>query len=219
MTPQQQFTLAHYSRKATTNARRAMALALKRHLEGLEFFNPDRFQFSQVFDSWPSYIQRYVPATACVLPGRWEYGDAYLTPVLMEETWEPAGEQGFALYKMAEIEVFLEVSMRTDSVDEREAIILGVESSFRDPNMLMSDPAGARYGILLPLPEYYGCKARFQLISGSVIDDEDRAMRENRDAIMVVQAEATQVVVGPVAPLQLKFRQKIGPEVVLENCK
>lgn len=218
LTSQQQFTRAMFSRKATTNLRRAMALALKRHLECLAFENLDTFQFSAVFDNWPSYLERYVPASACVLPGRWTYGDAYLTPVLLEDTWEPKGELGFALYKTSELEVQLEVSIRTDSVDEREAIILGVENSFVDPDLLMADPAGARYGILLPLPEYYGCNARFQLIGGSVIDDEDRAMRENRDAIMTVRAEASQVVVGPVRPLALKFRETVGPNVDLENC-
>jgi len=195
-----------------------MALALTRHLAALRFSSgAGQFMFAEVFDEWPSYSQKYIAPSAAVLPGSWTYGDAYLTPTLMEDTWEPKGERGFGLYKLSEIEVTLEVSMRTNSTAEREAIVAIVEQSFRHPELLMSQ-AGARNGILLPMPEYYGLCARFALLSGRVIDDEDRAMRENRDAILNVSAQATQVAVGPVSPLNLKVRQMVGPEVDLENC-
>ena len=212
------FTIEQFSKKASRDVRSSMALALARHARGLVFNSgAGPFQFAEVFEEWPSYLKRYIAPSACVLPGSWTYGDAYLTPTLIENTWEPAGEQGFGLYKQTEIQVELELSMRTNSVAEREAILLVVESAFRHPQLLMSEQGG-RNGILLPMPEYYGCLARFALVAGRVIDDEDRAVRENRDAILTISAQATQVVVGPVAPLSLKVRQLVGPEVVLSKC-
>lgn len=199
-------TREQYSRKATRDARGAMALALARHLAGLKFFNPAMFQFVRVFAEWPSQLDRYIPPSAVVLPSAWKYADWAFTPHLLEDTWENPGEAGFGLYKLSEIEVELEVSVRTNHVSEREAVILGVEESFVDPELLMSEKYGGRYGLLLDLPEYYNLTARFALQSARVIDDEDRAMREQRDAVFVISAQAPQVRVGPVNPLRLTVR-------------
>jgi hypothetical protein len=197
-------TRDQYSRAATRDVRAAMALALARHLKGLTFFNAGApYGFAQVFDEWPSYVDRYVPPSACVLPTGWKYGDWAFTPTLLEDTWEIAGEPGFGLYKLSEIEVDMEVSIRTDHVVMREQVVLGVEESFVDSGLLMTEISG-RYGLILPLPEYYGLSARFALSAARVIDDEDKAMREQRNAVFTISAQAPQVRVGAVYPLNLK---------------
>ena len=203
-------SLDQYSRKATIDVRSAMALAVARHLRGLEFFNPSRFQFSEVFEEWPSYLSRYVPPAACVLPTAAKYGDALLTPALCEDTWEVKGEAGFGLYKLSELEVDLEVSIRAAHTSEREAIILGVEQSFVDVGLLMTETSG-RYGILLDMPEYYGTQCRLSLSSSRVMDDEDRAIREQRDCVLTLQAQASVFRVGRVYPLNLTIRQMVEP--------
>ncbi len=198
---------SQYSRTASRDARGAMAMALQRHLFGLTFYNAGgTFQFSEIFDEWPSYNDKYVPPAACVLPSEWKYADALFSPTLLEDTWEVYGEPGFGLYKLSEVNVDFEISIRTTSTIERSQIIQGIEESFRAENLLMDDVNGARYGILLPLPEYYSLQGRFSLMSAKVIDDEDRAVRENRDAIMVISAACAQVTVGPVKPLNLTVR-------------
>ena len=208
------FTIAQYSRTATLDLRSAMALSLARFLRDKVFFNPGQFQFAQVFEDWPSYLKRFVSPSACVLPGSWIYADALMTPHLLEKTVEPmneAGEmlaEGFGLYKLSEMEVTLEVSLRASSVAERSSIILGLEDKFRAPRLLMDDAAGPRYGIIVEMPEYYGMCARFALQSARVVDDEDRAMREQRDAVFVISGQAPQVTVGPVAPLSVVIRKK-----------
>jgi hypothetical protein len=197
-----------FSRKATSSAREAMAITLANRLAELEFRDPGGsvFRFASVFYDWPSYSSKYVPPSACVLPGSWVYANALMTPTLCEDTWEPKGESGFGLYKLSELEVEFEVSLRTDSTAQRDTILLGLESAFQPAGLLMTDPQGSRYGLLLPMPEYYGMQARFALQGARVIDDEERAMREQRDAVVVISGQAAQVVVGPVFPLGLTVR-------------
>lgn len=187
-----------------------MALALARHLEDQRFYlSTGVFTFAAVFDEWPSYLDRFVPPSACVLPGAWQYTDWSMTPRLLEDTWEVQGEPGFGLYKLSETEVEFEISMRSSNAAERDAIILGLEESFKAPGLLMDEQQGPRYGIMLPLPEYYGLDARFALQGARVIDDEERAMRENRDAVMTISGQAPQVAVGPVFPLNLRIRLEV----------
>lgn len=205
-----------YSRVATRDVRSAMAAALADKLAQLEFYNPNPFRFHAVFDEWPRYMDKFLSPSACVLPGSWRYADALMTPTLCEDTIEPLNPDGtmagagFALYKLSEVEVDLEVSLRASSTAEREAIILGMEQTFRAPNLLMDEAAGPRYGVVLPLPDYFGVSARFALMGARVIDDEDRAMREQRDAVFTVSAQAPQVTVGPVFPLNMKTRLVVG---------
>lgn len=201
-------TQSQYSRTAIMDVRSAMAVALQRHLENLVFSKPGNpaYRFSEVHDTWPSYLQRYVPPSACILPGEWTYGDALFTPHLLEDTWEVAGEPGFGLYKLSELETDFQISFRTDEVAERAGILRGIEESFRAPRLLMDDAQGPRFGLLLDMPEYYALKGRFALKSARLIDDEERAVREQRDAVVVINAQAPQVTVGPVYPLNLKIQ-------------
>jgi hypothetical protein len=197
------FTQDQYSRRATRDVRGAMALALRRHLEGLMFHNPAPITFAEVFEEWPSFNERFIPPAACILPGAWKYDDALFTPSLLEDTWEPAGESGFGLYKLNEISMDFEVLIRCVGVAERNVVVLGVEESFRAPLLLMDAVNGARNAIIVDMPEYYGLTARFSLLNARILDDEDRALREARDAIFTISAQAAQVAVGPVQPLCL----------------
>jgi len=207
-------TRADYSKKATRDVRNAAALALARHLATLTFEGTEHQRFTEVFDEWPAYLNRYRPPAACVLPAGWKYGDWSFTPTLLEDTWEPKGQQGFGLYKTAELECEMEVSLRTTSTAEREVIVLAIEDAFQDPQMLMSQTKGPRNSIILPIPEYYGQTARFSLLRGRTVDDPDSAMRERRDAVMTVSVQASKLKLGPVYPMALHFSKRTGSIVV-----
>lgn len=199
------FSQSQYSRIATAPARVALVKALCRHVEALRFGTENK-QFARVFEEWANFADDYMPPSACVLPGTWEYVDAVMTPTLLEDTWEPAGQQGFGLYKLAEMNLKLEIAARTDNTVERDEFTLAVESSFRAPRMLMDQVGGGRYGIILPLPEYYGLTGRFAMDSARYLDSEDPAVRNQRDAIFTVSAQCAVVTVGPVYPLNLTTR-------------
>jgi len=183
-------------------------MALAKRLRDTDFprASGGSFRFAEVFSSWPSYEQRYVPPSACVLPTPTIYDAARLTPTLMEDTWEPPGDIGFGLYKLADIEAEFEVNIRTASATERSDIIAQVEQMWVADGLLMDHAAGARYGILLEMPEYFGVCAGFSLKSARVLDDEDRAMREHREAIITLMGVAPQVTVRAVRPLTLTVR-------------
>lgn len=196
--------LQQYSRRASRDVRGAMALALRRILESLWFDGGTApFQFSQVFEEWPSFASKYIPPAACVQPGAWTYDSSNLVPTLMEDTWEPFGQQGFGLYKLTEIAATFELFVRTSTVGERNAIALGLETAFVMPNILMNIWQGARNAVLVDLPEYYGLPARFSLLSARMLDSEDAAIREHRDLIFTISGQAPQVAVGPVFPLNM----------------
>ena len=201
-------TRAEYPRKATRDVRNAAALALSRHLMGLTWEGTEHQRFTEVFDEWPAFLNRYQPPAACVLPATWTYGSWEYT--LLEDTWEPKGLPGFGLYKTNELECEMEVSIRTTSAAEREVIVLALEDAFQDPQMLMSQKRGPRNSIILPMPEYYGLTARFSLQRGRTIDDPDSAMRERRDAVLTVSVQASKVKVGPVYPMALHMIKQNG---------
>ncbi len=127
-------TRADYSKKATRDVRNAAALALARHLATLTFEGTEHQRFTEVFDEWPAYLNRYRPPAACVLPAGWKYGDWSFTPTLLEDTWEPKGQQGFGLYKTAELECEMEVSLRTLSCAADPPIIDSAQFLFPHPH-------------------------------------------------------------------------------------
>jgi hypothetical protein len=197
-----------YSRTATQDVRGAMASALAEYVAGLVFQLDDgnTLKFAQVFAEWPSYLNRAVDPSACILPGSWKYGDALLTPTLLESTWEPQGGDGWGLYQTAEAEVELELSFRATNTVERGQLILGLEEAFQHTEVLMNQQ-GAANRIVLPLTTYYGLSARYSLLSGRSIDSEEQAMREQRDAILTISAQAPKVKLGPVHPMSLTIRK------------
>jgi hypothetical protein len=190
--------LAQYSHTASLDARGALAMALRRHIEGLTFAGSQAQQFAEVFEEWPSFNDAEVPPVACVLPGDWKYGDSHMTPRLLEDTWEPQGMPGWALYKTAELTCEFQLVIRTNLPAERPILIRAIEESFQHGT-------DQRYGILLDLPEYYQLKGTLALLGGSVIDNEDAAMREKRDAMFMISAPAPKVQVVPVWPMALSI--------------
>lgn len=191
-----QMPRAEYSRKADRDARDAMALTLRRHIERLTFAGSQAQRFEEVFDEWPSFLETEICPSACVLPGEFRYGDSNMTPRLLEDTWEPKGMPGWALLKTAEIQADFQLAVRTNLIAERAIIMRAVEDGFQDGLV-------QRYGIVLPMPEYYGLSARFALTGGSVIDNEETAMREKRDAAFTISVYAPKVQVMPVWPMSL----------------
>jgi hypothetical protein len=195
-----------------------MALALSRHLATLQFTGPTGgfFPFSQVFDEWPTFGDKFIPPAACVTPTPWRYDEARMVPRLLTETWEPSvedvltgfrtGTAGFGLYVTADIDASWDVTIRCVNAAQREAVIQGMETSFvpLDGDLFRNI---SRYGVLLPLPEYYGMQARFALQGARVVDDEERAMRNHREAVLTFTGQTRQVVVGPVRPLNITIRQ------------
>ncbi len=214
MMPRDQF-----SRVQTLDVRHALAFALRRLLESLTFDSGgNQFQFSRVFDNWPSWNDQYVAPAACVLPDdEVVYADALLTPTLLEETWEPQDQNGvplrtagWALFMESEAECDLSVTVRAPTEAERTALIIGVENAFTVDRVTSDYEDGRRYGRLLPLPEYFGLDGRFALASHRLLDDAETAMRNQWEAIFLVRAQTTKVKVGPVQPFQLRLTQVVG---------
>lgn len=192
-----------FSRTASMDVRGAMAATLASYIAGLKFEALDggtTLQFAEVFDEWPSYLDRAVPPSGCVLPSSWKYGAAVMTPVLIERTWEPKGQAGWGLWKTGEAEVEFEFSFRTTSTAERGKLILGIEDAFQST----SHEANR---IVLEMPAYYGLDVRYSLLSCRVVDSEDQAMKEQRDAVMTISAQADKVALKPVFPMSLTIKK------------
>ena len=180
-------------------------MALRRHIEGLTFAGSQAQQFAEVFDEWPSFNDSEVPPVACVLPGDFTYGDAHMTPRLLEDTWEPKGMPGWCLYKTAELTCEFQLVLRTNLPAERPLLMRAIEESFQNGT-------DERYGIIVDLPEYYQLTGRYVLKSGSVIDNEDAAMREKRDAMFMISATAPKVQVVPAWPMALSVTKVFRDE-------
>lgn len=198
-----------YSRTATMDARDAMALALARLLEGIDRqIGGERIKFARVYDEWPSPDDKYDCPAACILSApEWTYDDSGDTPKIMEQTLEanadPSGENddppNYALYKTAEVLEQFSLVLRVNTVAQRSMLKLAVEEVFQTRNITM-DPCGQRYGLLLDLPEYYGLQARASLLRGQNSDNDDSAMRNQREATFIVSMQTAKVQVGGVWP-------------------
>lgn len=203
------FTKAQYSRKKFQSARAAMAESLVTKLLTARFPRGDgtSFQMAEVYPAWPDPESHYVYPSAVVLPGVATYEDAGMTPTLIECTWEPPGQQGFGLYKTSELVVPFEIQVRAPTDAERDLLISGLEDMWVEEGLLMDHEVGARYGIALPLPGYWGVEAIFSLQGIRILDNEEAAMRQHREAVLSLTGRAPQVVLGPVAPMKLVIRQ------------
>ena len=195
-------TREQYSRRATMDVRDACALALSRLLAGIDVvIDGQRVRFTQVYDQWPTPDDKYVPPVACVLPpDRWKYDDSIMTPHCLEETWEHDDDSGWALYKTAEMVNTFSVGIRTTSSAGRTIIKLALEDAFQSPGLLMDQTNGPRYGVVLPLPEYWGLHASAWLLDGSNSDSDDAAMRSHREATFSVKMQCSKVQLGPCVP-------------------
>ena len=203
-----------FSRKQTLDLRSAMVAAIAKRLKAAVFPTKSggpTVKFAQVFEHWPDYTQKYVATTAAVMPAQWPYDAARLTPSLIEETWEPRGKVGLGLYALADISADFEIYLRSPSDFERSVFIAGLEQLWVADEVLMDPVAGARYGVVIEMPEYWGVCAGFALKSVRVLDDENKAMREHREAIVTLTGQATQVKLAPVRPMTLKI--KVNPDL------
>ena len=203
-----QMPLAQFSRKASIGVRNALAVALGRLVQGVTFAGSQAQNFASVYDEWPDFLETGVFPAACVLPGEFRYADSQMTPRLLEETWEPKGMPGWGLQKTAELQTEFQLVVRTNLPGERSQLMQAIEDLFQPVDNLM-DQTGPRYGLVVPLPEYYGITGRFALLAGAVIDNEDTAMREKRDAAFTLSASAPKVQVVPVWPMAISVTKQL----------
>ena len=208
----QQMPLAQFSRKATIGVRNALAVALARLVSTLSFPGSQAQTFASVYDEWPDFLETAVFPAACILPNGFRYADSQMTPRLLEDTWEPKGLPGWGLQKTAELQTEFQLVIRTNLPGERRQLMQAIEDLFQPQSNTM-DQTGPRYGLVVTLPEYYGIDGRFALLAGDVIDNEDSAMREKRDAAFTISASAPKVQVTPVWPMALKVtKELVGPD-------
>jgi len=204
----QQMPLAQFSRKASIGVRNALAVALGRLVQGMTFPGSQAQNFAAVYDEWPDFNDAGVFPAACILPGEFRYADSQMTPRLLEDTWEPKGMPGWGLEKTAELQTEFQLVVRTNLPAERAQLMQAIEDLF-EPESNFMDLRGPRYGLVVPLPEYCGLHGRFALLSGAVIDSEDTAMREKRDAAFTVSASAPKVQVAPVWPMAISVTRQM----------
>ena len=195
-----------YSQSACMDVRDACALALARVIEAIDRnIGGQRVHFAHVFDEWPTQEDKYDPPAACVMaPPEWTYSDSGGAPKLLEDTIQskdtgPNDPPSYGLYKTAEMLDDFGLQIRAGSPAMRSLLKLAIEDAFQTRNVTM-DPNVAPYGLLVPLPEYWGLTARAALQKGSNSDSEDAAMRNQREASFVISMQAPKVQLGAVYP-------------------
>jgi hypothetical protein len=196
-----------YSRSACMDVRDACAIALSRVIAEIDtVIAGQEVKFSSVFDEWPSFEDKYVSPAACILaPPEWSYDDSGSAPKLLERDTIESIDTGetdppsFGLYKTAEMVDEFAVSIRAGSTAMRSLLKLAIEDAFQTRNVTM-DPNVPPYGLLLPLPEYWGLTARASLKAGMNSDNEDSAARNQREATFTVRMQAPKVQLGAVYP-------------------
>lgn len=206
------FLRSQYSRTRQADARSAMAMAIRRALLNAVFEDQlgAAVQFARVYDVWPTAPNRIVVPAACVLPsGPTKYDGARMTPALLRNTWEPSGQQGYGLYKTADLEIDFDVIVRAPSAAERNVLVSGMEDMWTASDQFGQDVTGfqpgstiPRYGTMLPLPEYWGLCAGFWLLGSRPLDDGQSAIREHWEAICTIRGVGAQVRLGPVQPMK-----------------
>jgi hypothetical protein len=205
-----------FSRKQTLDLQTAMARALARTLGAAVFPGPGNqgeVRFRQVYEEWPGPNDRHATPAACVRSDqRITYADAMPTPQLLEDTWEPQGRSGLGLYKSAEGECDFQVEVRCASKPERSAVSAGVEELFLPPGVLQNHAAGPRYGVLVPMPEYWGLSVRLSVQSRDPADDAEAAIKNRWEARFLVRAQAPKVRLDVVQPFRLKIVELIDGE-------
>jgi hypothetical protein len=206
-----------FSRKATTDLETAISLAVARAVSG-QFTGPGgagKIAFTQVFEDWPSFESYYVPPSAVILPDEpLVFGPSQLVPRLLEETWEPVGEPGLGLYELAEASREIGLQYRAGTAAERNALKAGLETAFVAPEVTLAPVNGARYGALVPMPEYWGLTARLAIVDSIKLDDADSAAQNRWEGRVTIRAQAKLVKLAIVQPFRVRIREVIGPSPV-----
>src|SRR5215831_3942382 len=209
MTPMGVFTPEQFSRTQTTDLETAIADAVMSALNR-PFPVPGtqrEIQLAELYDEWPDIEDNFVDPSAVVLPDtELLYGPSHPTPVLLEDTWEPKGEMGFGLYELSEASREFEVAVRTSTAVDRQALKAGIETAFQnDDNVLVAPSNGVRYGMVVPMPGYWGLPCRLTLLASLKLDDPDTAARKIEELRFRIVAQAQHVKLGRVPPFRLRL--------------
>jgi hypothetical protein len=213
------FLREQYSRSATLDLETAIATALlsiiKRPFPGPG--GKGMIQLAEAFEDWASFEENYVSPSAAVLPdGELVYGPSQLVPSLIEETWEPKGEQGFGLYVLSEATKDFLDTIRSSNQEERNALKAGLETAFVAPEINIAPRLGERYGTVVDMPEYWGLPVVLKLLGSRKLDDQDSSAKNNQQAEFRISAQARHVVLGPVVPFRVKIQRfEVGQNVVI----
>lgn len=198
-----------FSRKQTTDLETALALATLKVIDRA-YPGPGGvglIKFEQMYEDWPSYEDADVVPAATVLPDApLIYGPSHPVPRLLEDTWEKPGEPGLGLYELCEATREFDIQIRGSTTAERNALLAGLESIFVDDALLIAPKMGARYGVIVPLPEYWGLSARLVRLQSVKLDDQDTAARNIAEARVTVRAHAPNVRLGIVQPFKAIVR-------------
>ncbi len=208
------FEITDYSRKQSLDLSSAIAEALARHLREAFFDLPGVgiTQFAQVFEDWPSFEDNHTTPSACILPDApLVYGDSHMSPTLLEETWEPVGEPGYGLYKLAEGLRELEVTIRAATATERNAVLQALEERAQG-SPATGMPGPSLYGKILTMTTYYDLPARVSLQESRKLDNAQSAAQNIWEASMMISVQAPKVQLGRVQPFTVKTK-----EIVLEG--
>lgn len=201
LTPEQ------YSRSATVDLETAISLAVVRTVDR-DFTGPGgvgKIRFTQVHEDWPSFEDSFTTPAAAVLPGdELKYGPSHLTPVLLEDTWEVKGEPGLGLYELAEASREFQLEYRGSTSAERNALKAGVETAFVTDEVLVAPPGGARYGVLVAVPEYWGLNVRLSITGSSKLDDQELAAKNIWMGRATILAQAKLVKLAIVQPFRVR---------------
>lgn len=214
------FLREQFSRTASLDLETAIAKALTGTISR-PFIGPGgkgKVVFAQVFEDWATFEDDFVSPSAVVMPdGELLYGPSQLVPSLIEETWEPKGEQGFGLYVLSEATKDFTVVIRSSNQAERNALKAGVEGAFVAPEVNIAPRLGERYGTVVDMPEYWGLPVALKLVGSRKLDDADAASKNIWETEFRITAQARHVVLGPVVPFSVKIRRlDVGSDVVIK---
>lgn len=211
------FTSDQYSRKQTEDLETSISIAVTRLLQ-TTFPGPrgiGTVKLAETFADHATMDDEFVNPSAAVEPeGDLAYGPSHPVPVLDEATWEPqdpagkpTGEAGFGLYVLSEASRTFEVTVRSSSQAERNALKAGVETAFVDPKVLRNPLFGARYGVLVAqMPEYWNLPCRLTLLSSAKDDNPERAAKNQWQAHFRIDAQARHVKLAAVVPFRVKIK-------------
>lgn len=202
------FTREQFSRSQTTDLETAIAAAVS-GVVSQKFPGPEgrrEIQLAQVFEDWADFEDNFVDPSGCILPDtELLYGPSHPTPVLLEDTWEPKGEQGFGLYELSEATREFELSIRTSQALDRQALKAGIETAFQQDGVLVAPVQGVRTGQVVAMPGYWNLPCRLTLLASRKLDDPESAARKVEEARFRILAHASHVKLAPVPPFRLRL--------------
>jgi hypothetical protein len=229
------FTPDQYSRSATVDLETAISLAVERVISQPypRLDSQGVITLAEIYSDWPTMDDEFVSPSAVILPqDELLYGPSHLTPRLLEDSWEPRGQNGFGLYELSEGTREFQLQVRSGVQAERNALKAGIEGAFVASSVIAVPPPnptpptvqapsrfeGQRYGIIVRVPEYWNLPVRLTLKGSHKLDDADLAAKNQWAAEFRIEAQAPHVVLRPVPAFRVKFRQvevgdtvKIGP--------